>query len=286
MITTTAAHVTSRDGTAYGFHRIGSGPGVVLIHGATETGASHSELAEALATQFTVYLPDRRGRGRTGPFGTDYTIDKDVQDLEALLRETGTQNVFGLSSGALILLKALVTLPGIRKAVLYEPPLVDESYPSAFMGRFDQQLARGDLAGAMITGMKGGRMGPPLLNSMPGWLLRPMVTMAMNAEARKAGPDDFTMRRIAPTLSRDFQLVREMTGTVERYRDVSAEVLLLGGSRSPRYLKDGLDALESVLPHVTRTELAGLGHDSSGNADKGGKPEVVAPELLRFFGGR
>jgi hypothetical protein len=45
--------------------------------------------------------------------------------------------------------------------------------------------------------------------------------------------------------------------------------------------------LEKVLPHVKRVEFPELGHAASWNYDKqrnpGGKPEVVAQELRRFF---
>jgi len=58
---------------------------------------------------------------------------------------------------------------------------------------------------------------------------------------------------------------------------------LLGGSKSPAYLKAGLDALEKVLPHVTRVELPGLGHGATGNTDRGGRPERAAAVLRQFF---
>src|SRR5258708_5303263 len=75
--------VPSQDGTAIGYRQLGHGPGVVLVHGAMESAQSHLQLAEALADAFTVYLPDRRGRGRSGPYGNDYGIQKEVEDLDA-----------------------------------------------------------------------------------------------------------------------------------------------------------------------------------------------------------
>jgi pimeloyl-ACP methyl ester carboxylesterase len=40
---------------------------VVLLHDSNESARSHTQLALALAGAFTVYLPDRRGRGLSGP---------------------------------------------------------------------------------------------------------------------------------------------------------------------------------------------------------------------------
>ena len=59
--------VISADGTLIGYRQLGQGPGLVLVHGAMESAQSHMQLAEALADTFTVYLPDRRGRGMSGP---------------------------------------------------------------------------------------------------------------------------------------------------------------------------------------------------------------------------
>ena len=51
-----------------GYLRLGQGPAVVLLHGSMESARSHTRLALALADAFTVYLPDRRGRGMSGPY--------------------------------------------------------------------------------------------------------------------------------------------------------------------------------------------------------------------------
>ena len=61
---------------------------------------------------------------------------------------------------------------------------------------------------------------------------------------------------------------------------VTAETLLLGGERSPAYLKGVLNGLEPVLPEVRRVTLDGVGHVA---ADNSGKPELVAAELRKFF---
>ena len=277
--------VVSKDGTTIGYRQLGRGPGLVVLHGAMESAASHMQLAEALADSYTVYLPDRRGRGLSGPYGTPYGVREDVEDLDALLAKTGAHGVFGVSSGAIICLEAALTMPAIHRAAIFEPPLmVDGPAPTAWLTRFDREIAQGKVAAAMITGMKGAEMGPPMLNLIPRWLLERMTTMMMASEDKKASGDDVTMRMLAPTLHYDFQLVIEMAGPVERFRAVHAEVLLLGGSKSPAYLTRAVDALEKVVPHVRRVEFPGLGHEASGNADRRGHPDQVAQELRRFFG--
>jgi pimeloyl-ACP methyl ester carboxylesterase len=280
----TICFVTSKDGTTIGYRQLGHGPALVLLHGHMESAQSHIQLAEALATNFTVYLPDRRGRGLSGPYGKDYSIQKDVEDMDALLTKTGAHYVFGVSSGGIILLQAALSLPTIRKAAIYEPPLlINGSLPIAWLTRFDKEMAQGKVASALITAMKGTQMGPPVFNVIPRRLLELLTNMAMKSEDKKAKDDDVTMRMLAPTLHYDFQLVVEMAEKLESFKAIRAEVLLLGGSKSPAYLKVALDALKKVLPHVTRIEFPGLGHGGSGNTNRGGKPERVAQELRRFF---
>jgi len=273
--------ITSKDGTTIGYYQLGHGPGILVLHGAMESANSHIQLAEALANSFTVYVPDRRGRGMSGPHGKDYRIQKDVEDMDALLSKTGAHFVFGVSSGAIITLTAALTLPAIHKAAIFEPPLlINGSFSTAFLARYEEEIAQGDMAAALVTGMIGAQMGPPVFNAMPRWLLKLLTKTMMD---KKTSDGDVTMRMLAPTLHYDFQLVIESEGSLESFRAIRAEVLLLGGSTSPAYLKVALDALEKVFPQAKRIEFPGLGHGASGNSDRGGQPEVVAQELRRFF---
>lgn len=82
------ASVISTDGTAIGYRQIGDGPGVVLVHGTASSGHNLMQLAEALADSFTVTVPDRRGRGLSGPYGPHDGIQAEVEDLDALMAET------------------------------------------------------------------------------------------------------------------------------------------------------------------------------------------------------
>ncbi len=143
----------SKDGTTIGYRSIGSGPGVVLLHGAMESSVSHTQLALALADAFTVHLPDRRGRGLSGPYAAPYRIQDDIDDMAAVLAKTGAQLVFGVSSGALIWLHAARALPAIRKAVIFEPPLLVGAGSLALMKRFDEEITHGKVTAALVTGM-------------------------------------------------------------------------------------------------------------------------------------
>jgi pimeloyl-ACP methyl ester carboxylesterase len=280
----TTSSVTSQDDTTLGYRQFGHGPGVVLLHGTMSTGQNHTQLAEALADAFTVIVPDRRGRGLSDPHNSEYSLQKEVDDLDALLTQTGVHHVFGVSAGGIIVLQAALRLSALHKVAVYEPPLfMDSSVPTAVLSRFDREMAQGKVAAALITGMKGAQFGPPIFNILPRWLLERLTGRYMASEEKKAKGDYVPMRSLAPTLHDDFQLVVEMSGKLESFEPIRAEVLLLGGSKSPAYLKAALDALEKVLPHTRRVEFPGLDHAASWNSDIGGQPEPVAQELRRFF---
>jgi pimeloyl-ACP methyl ester carboxylesterase len=284
----TTGSVTSQDGTTIGYRQYGHGPRLVLVQGGMGSAHNFMQLAEALADTFTVYVPDRRGRGLSGPYGNDYSIQKDVEDVDALFAKTGAHYLFGLSTGGLIALQAALTLPAIHKVAIYEPGLsINGSTPLDWVARYDKEMAQGKVAAALITGMKGPKMGPPVFNFIPRWLLVQLTNRMLEREDKEGSGEYLSMRTLAPTLHHDGQLLFEMSETLENFRAMQAEVLLLGGSKSPAFQKVSLDALEKVLPHVTRVEFPGLGHAGPWNYDRqrnpGGKPELVAQELCRFF---
>jgi pimeloyl-ACP methyl ester carboxylesterase len=273
---------TSRDGAVIGYRQMGNGPGLILVHGAMQTSRSFTNLAAALADAFTVYVPDRRGRGLSGPFGDDYGIKKEVEDLAALTAATDARNVFGLSSGALITLQAALLLPSIDKIALYEPPLaLDGSAwsPMAWPSRYERELARGDLAAAMVAAIKGTR-DRGLFSALPRFILVPLIRLAIQRSAKEASAENTSLEVLIPTVHFDCCLAAEMAGTIEKFKDVHSEVLLMGGTRSAPYLPIALDALAGILPNVRRVTFSGLGHLA---ADDIGEPERVAHELRRFF---
>jgi hypothetical protein len=107
--------------------------------------------------------------------------------------------------------------------------------------------------------------------------------MMLSAEEKRAAPGDVTMRTLAPTLCYDLPLAVEMNRRIDDFKAIPVDMLLLGGSLSPAYMRDALDTLENIIPRAIRVEFPRLGHGASGNVETGGKPELVAVELRRFF---
>ncbi len=120
----------SADGTTIAFDRTGDGPPVILVVGAFNDRSTGAPLAEALEGQLTVYNYDRRGRGASGDT-QPYAIEREVEDLDALIHEAGgAASVFGYSSGANLALEAAARGLDIARLALYETPfLVDDTIP-------------------------------------------------------------------------------------------------------------------------------------------------------------
>lgn len=286
MTDETTGSVTSADGTTIGYRRFGGDgrPGVLLVHGIMSSSWNHTELARALATEFTVYLPDRRGRGASGPQGPDHGMAREVEDVAALLAATGARDVVGVSLGASIALEAARTLPAVHRLAVHEPPLfADPAEPAAVLRRVDRELARGRVTGALVEAMKGAQMGPAMFAYLPRWLLRRLTAAFAAGEERKSTDGHPTMRALAPTLPHDLGLVVESSGPQAHHASTSCEVLLVGGGRSPAYFRAALEALAAALPNARRIELPGLDHAASWNAGIGGRPEALAQEFLRFL---
>ncbi|PPI99648.1 alpha/beta hydrolase [Nocardia nova] len=285
----TPGAVRSEDGTRIGYLRVGRGPALVLLHGSNQSGRSLTGLALALADEFTVYLPDRRGRGASGPHRPDHGIRTEVADLAAVVQESGADMVFGISSSGLIVLEAARTLPQIRKIALYEPALLraDETRYTDWLPRFDREMAAGKVGAALITCMYGFDLAPAAMRVMPRGLLAALTDKAMSAEDKKSGPGDVTMRALAPTLRWDCVILGQMAGSLTTFANIDQDVLLMSGTKKgPRFLMPALDDLAATLPHNRRVTLPGLDHGSPADPSQtngGGNPTAVAPSLREFF---
>jgi len=65
----------------------------------------------------------------------------------------------------------------------------------------------------------------------------------------------------------------------ERKRDI----LLLGGGKSPGYLKEALGHLREALPAAKTVVMDGVGHEVLCGKEMRGRPEVAVPAIREFF---
>lgn len=274
--------ILSPDGTALRVHSIGSGPGLVVVHGAMQSGTSQLELARLLADTRTVHLLDRRGRGGTAP-ATDTATE--VADLRAVLEQTGADDVLGVSTGAIIAARTACEDDRVRRLVLFEPPLaMGTSVRLDLVPRFDAALTAGDLPRAMALAMRIAEMGPPWMFRLPTPLLAALAGRMLAADDRAPASDGrVTLRELAHALRADVAVVRENADRLEELAAITVPTLLLDGTATRPYLRAAVAGLATVIPGARHVALPGLDHSATQNRAERGRPDRVAAVVRDFL---
>ena len=258
--------VTSKDGTKIAYDKIGQGPAVILVGGATATRSGAEGLVQLLASNLTVYNYDRRGRGDstdTKPFA----VGREIEDIEVLIDEAGgSASLYGMSSGACLAMEAAAVLGSkVKQLAMYEAPY-DEAEGAAeawkaYRSKLDELIAadrRGDaialfmnLVGVpdeMIAGMRNAPMWPGL-------------------------------EAVAPTLAYDAAAMGDDRSVpVDRAAIVKAQTLVMDGGASLEimpFMRASAEKLAKAIPNSLRRTIEGQSHDIS--------TEVLAPVLTEFF---
>jgi pimeloyl-ACP methyl ester carboxylesterase len=292
----TTGSVVSADGTRIGYRRLGQGPSVILLHGGVNASQHMMKLGRALADAFTVYLPDRRGRGMSGAFGPAYGIQREDEDLAAIVEHSAAECVFGPANGGLFALHGAIGLGQLRRVAAYEPLLL--------LGGPDDAAIRRTFS-TMQEMIRGGRMGEAIVFSihqsvdrevrrghMSRWAGTAVQAFPSSVGAalidvflryQRPRPGNVTWRELVASLPAELDPVLDTAGTLEQYRQLDAQVLLMCGSETDPMFVDCAEALQAVLPHSTVLRLPGLNHDS---AQTYGKPETIAAALRLFFAQR
>ena len=267
---------TSKDGTPISYQTLGVGDGLLVLGGAWRTSDDYLPLAHALADTFTVHVIDRRGRGHSGPQGSRYSIEREVEDLLAVQIQTRSQIVLGHSYGGLVALEAARGARAFTDVIVYEPGIsLAGSIPVGWMPRYAELLATGDRRGAFAAMVRQAGGAPPALKRMPLWWTRLMLRMFIKPQQ---------WERIEPLLETALieheQVAALDDETAVRYHDVAARVLLLGGSKSaPRFTTDLFAQLAASIPNTATDLLDGLDH----TAPDEGSPAAVAGRVKRHL---
>jgi pimeloyl-ACP methyl ester carboxylesterase len=257
--------VTSKDGTTIAYDRIGQGPEVVNVGGILGDRSQQADLAQLLASHFTVYNFDRRGRGESADT-PPYAVEREVEDIAAMLDAAGgSAFVYGTSGCAALCLEAAARglSPNMKKLALWEPPyIVDDSRPPVPQDYLEQlrtmlrEGRRGDMIELFFTqavGLPAEFVAP--MRQSPFWAAQEAFAPTLVDEAILMGNGSFKL----PT---------------ERIARVTAPTLVLDGGTTP-WLSHAADAVADALPNPQRRTLAGQPH----NVDA----QAMAPVLVEFF---
>jgi pimeloyl-ACP methyl ester carboxylesterase len=259
------AAVTSSDGTRIAYRQSGTGPAVVMVHGAMADHTTLARVVPLLAPHVTVYAIDRRGRGSSGD-GPDYAIEREYDDVAAVVDAAAEQTgapvtLYGHSFGATVALGAALRTPHVGRLVLYEPAFqgVFEYHPG-LLGRIGALVAAGRTEEAITVAFRE-RVGLSLgdvdaLRQLPSW--------ASRVEA-------------ARTVPRELELDATQAFDPAPYGDLAIPTLLLLGERTPAGQRAIVHAIHDSLPGSRIVVLPGQEHMAQATA-----PDLVATAVIRF----
>lgn len=254
--------VISADGTKIALDQAGDGPPVILIVGAFNDRSTGAPLAEALGSRLMVVNYDRRGRGASGDT-QPYAVEREVEDLDALIRSVGgSARVFGYSSGANLALEGAASGLNITRLALYE---------AAFIIGDDIPRPPKDMAAQLAALVSSGRRGDAveLFQTRLVGIPEQVVVQMRNAPFRPA------LEATAHTLAYEASIVGDLTLPVERLRSITAPTLAVFGGASPAFMGNAARAIAEAVPNGQARALEGQSHDLV--------PAALAPVLLDFL---
>lgn len=256
---------TSADGTTIAHDRLGDGPPVVLLPGATCTRGVTAPLAAALAAHTTVLNVDRRGRGDSDDLGgAPWLLEREVEDVAAVIAAAGgAAALYGHSSGAALALHAAAADIGVDRLVLHDAPFAlpgGEQRARKWDASLHAMLQDERHADAVAAFMH--EVGVP----------------AHVIDQMRQGPGWPAMERVAPTLAYDSAALGDRDGGLVP-RDVLVRVqvptLVVAGGADDGFMVGVARELVAGLPDARLTHLVGATHDVG--------PDVVVPALLPFL---
>jgi len=261
--------VLSKDGTAIAFDRSGQGPAIIMVNGALATRSAEERVDASLSRHFTVFAYDRRGRGESGDTAP-YAVEREVEDLDALISEAGgSAFVFGHSSGAVLALEAARLLPtGITKLAVYEPPfIIDDSRPPV-PEDYVQQLTE-----LVSSGRRG--------DAVAYFMTRAVGVPAEEVAQMRNAPMWPAFEAVAHTMAYDGTIMGDTTSgsplPIRKWANVLVPTLVMDGGESPAFMHHGAQALADILPNAQHRRFPGQDHGVAG--------EVLVPALVEFFKG-
>ena len=257
--------VTSADGTKIAFDSYGEGGPVILIGGAHNDRSNLTGVAHAIAADRLAVAYDRRGRGASTNEDTEFAVERELEDLGALIEVlSGAAGLFGHSSGGILAIEAAMRGMPIEQLVVYEPPyMVEGTRPLPPAELFPRlcALVREDRRDEVVVAFYTEAVG-----------LRSEVV-----EEMRAAPVWDRMTALAHTLPYDAAIPGDYRVPSDRLAALSVPTLVIDGSQSPAWMRATAQAMADAIPRAERLTLAGEDHGVLQ------RPEALQKPLLDFL---
>jgi pimeloyl-ACP methyl ester carboxylesterase len=253
----------SKDGTPIGFYRFGSGPALVFVHGSISNHRDWMRVAHLLSPHHTCILMDRRGRGHSRDGHNPYSVEREYEDVAAVLAAAGPNaSLAAHSFGAVCALGGAALAP-VHRLVLYEPPYpINRLIAGENLAPFREALHANDHDLALAIGMEK--------------FIRLPEEVVAATRSSKAWPH---MRGLVKTWLRELEAMDALGSDLSAYRNFTTPTLLLRGSESPENpFQAANHLLEQTLPNAKISTLEGQSHMAMRLV-----PDVVAARIAAFL---
>ncbi|MDB5088660.1 MAG: Pimeloyl-ACP methyl ester carboxylesterase [Mucilaginibacter sp.] len=255
--------VISKDGTKIAYNQNGNGPVVILVDGAfcSKDFGPMTGIVPLLSKSFTVISYDRRARGESGDT-KPYAVEREIEDINALINVSGgAASLFGISSGAILCIKAVAYGLNIHKLAVLEPPFVgnkDNKRPADAVQQLNLMIAAGEQGSAVK------------------FYLRKVIGLpAIIVFILRLTPNWPKMKAIANSLPYDAAVCGDFNMPKEQVASITIPTIAIDSKQSPNFLRDAVQVMASALTNGKRVSLKGKPHDVP--------PKILVPALTDFY---
>lgn len=258
----------SADGSRIGWEQKGSGPMLVLVHGATADRSRWAMVERQLAEHYTLVMMDRRGRGLSRVESTAaYSIAAEADDVRAVVAAAARAQgapvlLFGHSYGGLCVLDAALGNPDVARLLVYEPafatPGLDVIGPDA-LAELAVLIGEGAHERALEYFFV-------RVIGVPAPMVAMMKTLASWQQRLDA----------VPTLIREGAAANAWRPG--RIAELTMPLRILVGEVSPPWLRAASLAAHAAAPASSLVELPGQAHGAMDSA-----PKMFIDEVRRFL---
>jgi pimeloyl-ACP methyl ester carboxylesterase len=194
-----------------------------------------------------------------------YAVEREIEDIEALITEAGgSAFLYGHSSGAALAMEAAVELGDkVKKLAMYEAPYDDDPEAQRTWSQYLHHLTE-----ALAANRRGDAVA----------LFMQYVGMpAEQIEAMQQTPAWPALEAIAPTLAYDHTAImgKDRSVPIERAAQVRVPTLVINGSASFPFMDEAARALSQAMPLAQLRTLEGQDHSLA--------DDVLTPVLVEFF---
>jgi hypothetical protein len=252
------------------------------------------KLGLALADAFTVYLPDRRSRGMSGAYGPAYGSTAKTRISPHSSSTPGPNASWERRTGGLFALHGALGLGQVRRVAANEPLLLwggrDDAAIRRTFATMQQMIRAGRRMGQAIVfsiqqsvdrEMRRGHMSRwvgTYVHAFPSRVGVGVTDLLLRYQRPHSGR--VAWRELVASLAAVLDPVLATAGTLEQYRRLDAQVLLMYGGETDPLFVDCAEALHAVLPDSTVLGLPGLNHDSAQGYGKPGDDRCSSAAVL------